>query len=150
MSWKTDPAQPCTDQAQLEPITRTNVQRLVRDAAKKGIRVLVYETVRTRARQRHLYGSGRSRRGPILTKTLDSCHLYREAVDVVVLDRAGRADWSQAAYRRLFAACPPRNYGLELLSWERPHLQRAGANGPGQNVTAAVQAKKWGLRVAYP
>ena len=92
----------------------------------------------------------RTRKGAILTKTLDSCHLYREAVDVVVLTKSGTADWSPAAYARLFHACPPKNYGLELLSWERPHLQRAGANGPGQNITAGVQAAKWHLRVAYP
>lgn len=102
-----------------------------------GFHVLVYETKRTLERQKWLYAAGRTRRGAIVTYTIDSCHRYGCAVDLVPLDARGRANWN--GYAALYRAVPPSRFGLELLDFERPHLQIKG----GQK-----QARAWGISPA--
>lgn len=118
--------------------------------ARVGVRVEVYETHRTAARQAWLHASGRTRPGPILTQTLDSAHEYGVAADAMVLvwnprQRAWLPDWSEAAYNRVYRAVPPDLYGLELLPWERPHLQLRGVNGPAQRTSVGVWARANGI-----
>jgi peptidoglycan L-alanyl-D-glutamate endopeptidase CwlK len=148
MTWRTDPTVPCRDLNELEPVTRAAVKAYCAAAKRKGYNLLVYETVRTAARQRYLFQQGRTRPGAIVTYTLDSCHLYLMAIDLVPLNKNGSANW--AGYKALHRDVPPKQYGLEILNFEKPHMQRVGANGANQKTTAGVFAKKLGLKIAYP
>ena len=109
----------------LHPDFRKPFERWLADAEHAGFTVLVYETFRTEARQKWLYEAGRSRApfGRYLTYTMDSCHRYGLAADIVPLI-GGAADWS--GYDKLYKAVPPEDYGLELLDFERPHIQMKG------------------------
>jgi D-alanyl-D-alanine carboxypeptidase len=130
---------------------RSRLEAWLAAAAAAGFQILVYETFRTAERQLYLYGSGRrgvayARSGPVLTRTTDSAHEYGCAADLVCLSPNGEADWSEAAYARLYAAVPPERYGLELLPWERPHLQLRGVNGPDLMQSVGVWAQSQGIR----
>ena len=131
--------------------------QLVRDRAenwlgavtKAGFRVQVIETFRTAARQDYLYSQGRSIPGDIVTQTRDSAHEYGVAFDLMPLTWNGRAwvgTWDRALYSRIYAAVPPRKYGLELLPWEMPHVQLAGVNGPQQRTAVSVWAAQHGVQ----
>lgn len=142
----------------LHPLFRPKLEQWLAAARKAGFRVLVYETFRTKERQEWLYAQGRTRAqldavglrhvqprpGPIVTKTLDSAHEYGVAADVVPLKPDGSPDWK--GYAALYKAAPPERYGLERLSWEQPHLQLAGVNGPNQDRPVAEWAKKHGIQ----
>jgi len=52
-----------------------------------GARARVSEGLRTRERQAYLYASGRTRPGPIVTKTLASRHLGGRAFDIDFIGR---------------------------------------------------------------
>lgn len=104
---------------------RTPFEQWLAAVRKAGYTLLVYETRRTHARQDYLYAQGRTRPGAIVTYTRDSAHLYGVAADMVPM--IGDApDWSEAAYNRIHHAVPPERYGLELLNFEKPHLQLKG------------------------
>ena len=115
---------------------RTPFERWLADVRAAGFTLLVYECRRTRARQAFLYAQGRTRPGPVVTYTLNSAHLYGLAADMV-LTVNGQPDWSEAAYNRLHQAVPPGRYGLELLNFEKPHLQVKGGQdaAPGLGLT---------------
>lgn len=115
---------------------RTPFEQWLEAVRRAGYTLLVYETRRTHERQEYLYAQGRTRPGPIVTYTLDSAHLYGTAADMVPMV-GGAPDWSPAAYHRIHQAVPPERYGLELLNFEKPHLQLKG----GQD-----RARQLGLR----
>ena len=106
---------------------------------------LVYEAFRSAERQAYLYASGRVRPGPVITYTLDSAHELGVAVDWVPLV-GGKQCWDTALYDAVYAAVPPGDYGLETLSFERPHVQIKGVNGPNFNVSSSVWGQTHGLR----
>jgi peptidoglycan LD-endopeptidase CwlK len=110
----------------LHPLFREPLEAWLTATRAKGFRVLVYETFRTPQRQKYLYAIGRTIApfGHYLTYTMDSCHRYGLAADQVPLAPNGKALWS--GYDALYKAVPPAAFGLELLSFERPHLQLAG------------------------
>jgi peptidoglycan LD-endopeptidase CwlK len=110
----------------LHPLFREPLEAWLAATRAKGFRVLVYETFRTLPRQRYLFALGRTIPpwGKFVTYTLDSCHRYGIAADVVPMDAQGRAMWN--GYDRLYRAVPPAAFGLELLDFERPHLQLTG------------------------
>jgi peptidoglycan LD-endopeptidase CwlK len=145
-AWRTNPSIGCRDLQELEPVTRAAAIKYIADAKKIGYTLIVTDTVRTLARQMWLWASGRTRPGLIVTKTLDSVHLYRRAFDVVVLKNGvARYDLLEELHKKL----PPSKYGLELLPWEQPHMQIKGANGANQRTSAAVIAKQKGYKKAY-
>jgi hypothetical protein len=146
-AWRTNPTIGCRDLNELEPITRAAAIKYIADAKKLGYDLLVTDTVRTLARQLWLWASGRTRKGPILTMTIDSVHLYRRAFDVTVLrNGVARYDLLEELYKKL----PPSKYGLELLPWEKPHMQIKGANGKNQRTSAVVIAHQLGYSKAFP
>lgn len=49
---------------------------------------------RTQKQQDHLYASGRTRKGPIVTKTRRSKHIGGGAIDFTALDANGKPDWN--------------------------------------------------------
>ena len=110
----------------LHPTFRKPFEAWLAHARESGFKILVYETFRSPERQKYLYALGRTIPpfGRVVTYTLDSCHRYGIAADLVPLDAKGNALWN--GYDKLYRACPPSAYGLELLSFERPHVQLAG------------------------
>ncbi|AFZ66972.1 M15 family metallopeptidase [Deinococcus peraridilitoris] len=130
----------------LNPLFRAPLERWLAAAKKAGFTVLVYETFRTLERQRYLYACGRTVApiGRILTYTLDSAHRYGMACDLVPLHSNGTANWN--GYAALYKAVPPSDYGLETLSFEQPHLQLAGVNGPKQNQSVKFWAARQGVK----
>lgn len=132
---------------------RTPFERWLADARRwcqaRGLDICVYETFRTAQRQAWLYASGRTRPGPVITYTLDSSHEYGVAADWVPLRLVNgqwMQDWSHATYDAIYAAVPPAKYGLEIFTWEKPHIQLAGINGPRQRTDGAVWAAANGIR----
>jgi len=113
------------DKNALHPDFRERLDKWLDAAAAHGYDILVYETFRTPERQQWLYDAGRKRPpyGRYLTYTLDSCHRYGLAADLVPL-KGGQADWS--GYDKLYKDVPPSDYDLELLDFERPHVQIKG------------------------
>lgn len=83
-----------------------NLRRVVILAASKlqrrGIRVMVGETLRTKERQAELYAQGRTKPGEIVTWTKNSRHFagpdgLSRAVDVIVLKPDGSPDWKNTS-----------------------------------------------------
>ncbi|MDV6376020.1 M15 family metallopeptidase [Deinococcus arenicola] len=111
----------------------------------RGVVILPYETFRTAERQAYLYAQGRTRPGAVITYTLDSAHEYGCAADWVPLVD-GVQNWSVDLYNQIYAAVPPGDFGLETLSFERPHVQLKGVNGPQFNISASVWAAANGIR----
>ena len=109
----------------LHPDFRERLDKWLNAAAAHGYDILVYETFRTPERQQWLYDAGRKRPpyGRYLTYTMDSCHRYGLAADLVAL-KNGQADWN--GYDNLYKAVPVEQFGLELLDFERPHIQIKG------------------------
>lgn len=112
----------------LHPDFRSRLEQWLAAASKAGFDILVYETFRTPERQKWLFEAGRQRPpfGRYLTYTMDSCHRYGLAADLVVLV-SGVADWD--GYDKLYKAVDPKPFGLELLDFERPHIQIEGGQG---------------------
>ncbi len=105
--------------------------------APRGLKVHILETYRTAQRQEELFAQGRNRKGQIVdrrkvvTFTTDSLHEYRLAVDwcparVSKTGKVLEVFWDEGLYNEVYRKAPPKNYGLELLDWERPHLQIVG------------------------
>lgn len=89
------------------------------------LRITIGETRRTFARQSWLFAQGRTRRGLIVTYTLDSNHRLGCAADFVIVRRLTpwSAIWDYKVWNTVFERVPPAKYGLERLSFEMPHLQ---------------------------
>lgn len=96
------------------------------DRVMDGFTPVIHETRRSPERQKHLFESGRSRSGPILTNTLRSKHLTGEALDWH-FQRHGRAVWDTKLYEEAYRLVPPEKYGLKhLLPFEAVHVEWAG------------------------
>ncbi|WP_414656766.1 hypothetical protein ACINK0_11390 [Deinococcus sp. VB343] len=152
------------DMNDLRQIFRTPLEKWLADVIAwgtgKGIRPFVYETHRTARRQAQLYSWGRTVRNPntpagikglgaCVTYTLDSAHEYGVACDWVPLilkKGTWNQDWSHSTYEAVYRAVPPAKYGLEILPWEKPHLQLKGVNGMNQTTPASVWAAANGCR----
>ena len=74
------------DMALLEPVTRKLVQEIIADAAKDGIKLMAYETYRSKARQEKLFAQGATK-----LKTV-GVHHYGLACDLVK-DIGGEPSW---------------------------------------------------------
>ena len=78
-------------------------RQFVADAAKEGIDVLIYCTLRDRKAQAELYAQGRTTKGPIVTNARpgESAHNYGVAWDCAPLQN-GKAMWGdREAYAKL-------------------------------------------------
>jgi peptidoglycan LD-endopeptidase CwlK len=117
------------DEMKLHPIMRNAAAEVIRQCEAEALPFKLFEGYRTPERQQALYQQGRSNShpGPILTKAKpwDSYHQFGLAADFVLFvgekwswDTAGIYDhW----WQRLEEI--GRIYGLEPLSFEKPHLQ---------------------------
>lgn len=131
----------------LHPTFRPRIERWLAKARSAGFNVRVTETFRTMERQRWLYASGRSRPGPIVTNTLKSSHRMGIAVDIVLINSNGSANWDVAAYQRLYRLVPPKDFGLATLEpFEWVHLELPGGWSTGSQlgiVADVVVGSRW-------
>lgn len=127
----------------LDPTFGNCLYRLMQDLHMRGSSLHVFETIRSPERQMELYAKGRDPMavdfGRTVTnaKAYQSAHQYGLGADVVfnvggvwTWERPPGQSWVMLAERAPL-------YGLETLSFERPHVQIAGfdwkklAPGPG-------------------
>lgn len=115
------------DPKMLHPAFRNRALRTVARLNAEGIPFGIYEGMRGPWRQNHLYGSGRSRPGRILTpvQAWESLHQFGLAADfVLVLD--GRWSWDDdEAHAHMWDRLEAvgADEGLVSRPGERPHLQ---------------------------
>lgn len=117
---------PSRDLSLLHPVFRGSVAAILADLLSDGLTFAVFEAYRGPERQAWLYGQGRTRSGPVVTRARPwaSYHQFGLAADLV-LREAGRWTWRPGPeWDRLHEI--GRRYGLEALSFEQPHLQMAG------------------------
>src|SRR3990167_8385956 len=114
----------------LHPTFRAKAYKLQQQCADEGLPFRLFEGFRSEERQAWLYASGRTRKGPIITKAAPgfSYHQYGLAGDWVLYIN-GKWSWdtsrkNMAKWQRLQEIGV--ELGLEPLSWELPHLQLAG------------------------
>lgn len=115
------------------------ISEFERVLARLGYTALITETYRTHARQEFLHTLGRKVPGKVVTFTHDSAHEYGYALDWVPV-RGGEAFWDAEIYRKVYNAVDLRNYGLERLDFEMPHIQVIG----GQKA-----ARRAGIKANY-
>jgi hypothetical protein len=111
----------------LHPVCRERVQGVLDACAREGIPFRMFEGYRSPHRQQYLYEQGRTRPEAIVTHAgpWSSIHQYGLAADFVLFENGGwswdtsgsKEDW----WSRLHEI--GREYGMEPLSWEMPHLQ---------------------------
>lgn len=110
----------------LHPYVQGLAKKVIADAKKIGIEILITSTYRDAEYQNWLYKQGRTRKGKIVTyaKGGESWHNFRLAFDFVVL-RNGKVDWGDMkSYQKVRAIA--KKHGLEGLSFELAHLQARG------------------------
>lgn len=86
-------------------------------------RFQAFETIRSPARQEELFRQG----GVTRARAYQSAHQYGKAADVWPVTTPGQWEWIKAddpRWQPLIELAP--QFGLECLSWERPHVQLAG------------------------
>ncbi|AGW13013.1 putative peptidoglycan-binding domain 1 protein [Megalodesulfovibrio gigas DSM 1382 = ATCC 19364] len=138
------------DTAKLHPLFREAVQALLEWCKSEKLPFALFEGFRSPARQAWLHAQGRTRPGAVVTnaRAWESFHQYGLAADIVLKTDAG---WSWAAsgaaadsWKRMRAQA--QALGLEVLSWEMPHVQwkdsmaelKAGSYPPQGDASWAV------------
>lgn len=115
----------------LKPKVRRLAERLLIECKRRGMAVVITQTLRTAEEQDRLYASGRTAPGRIVTRARGgySLHNYGVAFDVCPV-KDGKADWTDlAAFDRIGAIGSA--LGLEWGGgWkkfkDRPHFQFTG------------------------
>ena len=120
------------DPKMLHPAFRDKALRTVARLNAEGLPFGIYEGMRAPWRQNHLYASGRSRTGRILTpvQAWQSLHQYGLAADFV-LALEGRWSWDDDdTHSRMWERLEKvgAEEGLVSRPGERPHLQLADVN----------------------
>jgi len=112
------------------------VRRIIKALEDRGLDPVIVESYRSKERQRWLYGQGRSKwqciragispayshPGQIVTKTLDSYHIKRKAVDVI---SRSKGYTSKAFFDALWTEAAKENMH-HLGNWDRAHIQFEG------------------------
>lgn len=110
----------------VDPDLARKVKAIIRDVAAHGHTLTVTEGKRSRARQAWLWASGRSRRGPILTKTMQSKHLTGRAVDLAPMED-GKVVWDPKHPAWALLARAAKAHGLTSgyhdWGWDYPHVE---------------------------
>lgn len=127
----------------LSPVVRQAARAFVAECSRRGLRVLIYCTMRTRAEQLALWEQGRTRPGRIVTNARPGQSLHNPqadglawAFDAVPISDAGVALWADDAALRTMGEAG-ESVGLEWAGrWrgklrERVHFQIQ----PGTGIT---------------
>lgn len=123
--WRRD-----AEMTHLHPVCREKVRGVLESCERVGIPFRMFEGYRSPHRQQYLYEQGRTRAGAIVTYAgpWSSIHQYGLAADFVLYED-GEWSWDTSGSRRDWWSRLHeigREYGLEPLSWETPHLQMSG------------------------
>lgn len=120
-----------TDRALLDPVLRQRFEGWEAEVAANGFQIQITETLRSAERQEWLREQGKS-------KVSRSHHQDGKAVDIVIIDESGAADWDLESYRALYRQCDPRRHGItsggHLWDWDWVHLQLVELQGEGDDV----------------
>lgn len=114
------------DLSTLHPVFRLPLEAWLERAQGEAqhVRLFVTEARRTLGRQKHLYASGRTRDGPIVTNTLDSRHRWGLAADLAMQRPTGELVWAEDSWAWLYKVAPPARFGLRSLDpFEWVHLE---------------------------
>lgn len=132
--------------SQLNPTFGDRLHRFMAALQSLDGRFQLFETVRSPARQRELYEIGRDPAKPgygkhvTAAKEYQSAHQYGLAADIWPCVN-GQWEWLRPEDPRWYpvASLAP-NYGLQTISWERPHVELMGFDfrrlTPGPSDTA--------------
>ena len=117
------------------------------DVRYPGTTWIITETIRSRARQRELYASGRTVPGPILTRTLESLHLLGLAVDGAWKHANGDVVWNWPSdLANYWGHCLRANgmdWGGDWKSPDMPHGQLKGIDKATRDRAATVAHGYW-------
>lgn len=118
---------------------------------RKGLDVVVQESLRSKELQEHYYAQGRTRPGPIVTNarsSLYSWHGYGLAVDVISASRAWNttAAW-RAQVAEIFKSCE-MSWGGDWLKPDLPHFQH-GLCRPSPSNRARQLISEGGLEAVW-
>ena len=116
------------DPLHLHPLVRDAVAKTLASCKAAGIPFAMFEGFRSPVRQAALYAQGRTAPGPIVTyaRAGESHHNCGMAADLCgFVDGLWTWDLPDSAWRMMAAF--GKTWGLESLSFERPHLQWAKA-----------------------
>jgi peptidoglycan L-alanyl-D-glutamate endopeptidase CwlK len=120
--------------AHVRPELAAVVRRVLARAEEQGVRAIVVQGLRTEEEQARLYAQGRTAPGPIVTLAATAeatAHGRGAAVDLAILDSAGRPSWdiwTLPLYEAvgLLAEAAGLEWGGRFTRPDRPHLQLAG------------------------
>lgn len=108
------------------------VDRALEIAYTLGQDFSINEGVRTLDRQKWLYASGRTRKGPIVTKTLKSKHIkqadgFAHAIDLLPFPFKSWEDVRgfELVKRAMLEAAAQLKTPLRTFSWDSPHFELA-------------------------
>lgn len=108
----------CCDVNLLHPYVKQQALLVVECAKKRGLNVGIFETLRTRTRQKWLFSNGKS-------KTMQSYHLLGLAVDFVFLTAGGKWTWDRPKADWDKLAGIMEEFGFSSLwkrsGWDGPH-----------------------------
>lgn len=116
------------DPLRLHPLVRDAVAKTLASCKAAGLPFAMFEGYRSPVRQAVLYAQGRTAPGPIVTyaRPGESHHNFGMAADLCgFVDGHWTWDLPDSAWRTMAAF--GKTWGLETLSFERPHLQWAKA-----------------------
>lgn len=136
---------PIRDLGLLEPVTRSAVMSIITDAGQMGIRLMVTETYRSRARQEALFAAGKTRLKAV------GVHAFGLAADFCKLVD-GRASWDgDWSFLRDLAE---RHGLISGYDWGQPGKQHTFVDpGHVQRCSLAMQpdlfAERWYPTEAY-
>lgn len=101
-----------------------------------GINFEISEGLRSQTRQNELYAQGRTAPGDIVTHTLNSRHIHGNAMDIVIMNPDGSANWDAEGYTAVADAAKQiaAENGYEGFKWggdfsrffDGPHFQIDG------------------------
>lgn len=118
------------DPLKLHPIMRNAMEEVLRECEAEALPFKVFEAYRYPQRQSRLYQQGRGTPGPVVTraKPWESYHQYGLACDFVLFINGGWSWDAAGAFAQHWTRLTEigQMYGLEGLSFEKPHLQVAG------------------------
>ena len=106
----------------LIPAMILKVQAILRDLEGHGLDPILYESLRSQARQKWLYSSGRTRKGPVVTYDdgviRKSKHQLGRAADII----SKKHGWSDTTFFDALESSA-HAHGLHTLDWDRAHVE---------------------------
>lgn len=103
----------------VDPVLARKVEAILHDMETLGHPMCVTEGKRSYARQLWLYSQGRTRKGPIVTRTMKSNHLKGKAVDCAFLVN-GKPSWDESLPWKVYGQHAEARGLVWGGRWEKP------------------------------